>query len=111
MLLTSFGNNLDTRFCRVGVHELAEPANLFGILNGRFPFALVGIHQMLHHLFQLGCYPQLVVNNHITDVFDAAFELLAPDGRSSQAFGRHDVIDEEAIDVSDGRFFINVRCQ
>ena len=63
---------------------------------------------MLHHFFQFSCNAQLVVNHDVTNVFNAAFKFFTPDRRACQSFRRHDVVDEEAIDVANRSLFVDI---
>src|SRR5262249_31640574 len=53
----------------------------------------------------------LVTDDDIADVIDAAFEFFAPDRSARQPVGGHDVIHQEAVDVLESGFFIEVAGQ
>ena len=75
--LPALADELDARLRLVGVDELPEPAAFLRIADDGRPFALVRVDQVLHHRFELGGDAELVVDDDVADVVDAAFELLA----------------------------------
>ena len=63
---------------------------------------------MLHHSFKLACDSQLVLNDDISNVINSTFQFFAPDRSPSQFLGGQNVVDKEAIDVTDRCFFIDI---
>src|SRR5206468_1733542 len=72
------------------------------------PFALVGINQELQLPLQLVGDPQPVVNNDVAEIGDSPLHVRQPDARPCQPVGGGDVVHQEAVDVLDGRVFVQV---
>jgi hypothetical protein len=66
---------------------------------------------VLHLGFQFGADAQLVVDDHGLQVVQAAFEVVAPGAGALQAVGRAHVEHQEAVDVADQRFAVQVAGQ
>ncbi len=109
--LAALADEFNARLRLVAVHELAESPAFFRIANHGRPLALVRIDEPLRHRFQLGGDAQLVVDDDVANVIDAAFELFQPHARSREPIGRHDVIRQESIDVLKRRFLVEITRQ
>src|SRR3990167_3407458 len=59
----------------VAVDEMAETLELFRIFHSGFPLALVGVHQVLHLCFQFRADAERIVDDHVLQVFQAAFQV------------------------------------
>src|SRR5471032_2396265 len=95
----------------VAVDEVAEALARLGIFNGRFPLADVGVDHVLHLRFQFGGDVQLVGDDHLLQVFQTAFEVVAPDAGALQAVRGAGVEHQEAVDVAHQRLLVEVRRQ
>jgi hypothetical protein len=85
----------------VAVDEAAEALAHGRRGDGGLPFALVGVHHLLHLGFQLGGQAQAVVQQHALEVVQPAFEVVAPGAGALQAVGGAHVEHQEAVDQAD----------
>mmetsp|Transcript_39528 Transcript_39528/g.119470 ORF Transcript_39528/g.119470 Transcript_39528/m.119470 type:complete len:352 (-) Transcript_39528:544-1599(-) len=94
-----------------GVRELLELLAHLVVVHHLSPLAPVVGNVVHHHLLELGTDPQLVLDDDLLQVLDAARELLQPWRSALEVLRRGDVIHEEAVGVSDGRGLVDVRRQ
>lgn len=87
--------------CVGRVLELLEPGHHLGVPDGLGPFVKVAGHQALHLRFQRGADAELVVEDHLPEVLDAAGEALEPSCRALELVCRADVEHEVAVEDGD----------
>ena len=87
---------------------MAEPFAEFGVFHHFFPFALVVVNQRLHFILQACRYPQAVVHHHVAEVGHAAFHFVQPGGGACQGIGGFNVKHQEAVNIPDAGFVIQV---
>ena len=90
--LPSFRNKLDARLRVLGVDELLEGLDALRIIHHSLPFALVRVDEKAHAALQLFADAQLIVDNHLAQVFDATLQLLQPRRRALQLVSCQDII-------------------
>ncbi|MNO52120.1 hypothetical protein D3C76_425340 [compost metagenome] len=91
---------MDVRVRALIVDEGAEALELFRVFKGIGPFALVAVDHQLHLRLELLTQPEAVVDDHVLEVVEAAFQALAPDRGTLQLVGGADVEHQEAVDVT-----------
>src|SRR5690606_10828578 len=90
---------------------MAEALQLVGVLDGVLPFALVGADYQRHLALELGAQSQSIVDHHVAQVVEPAFHVVHPGGSTLQTVCRADVEHQEAVDVADQGFVIQIRSE
>ena len=86
---------------RLVVDEPGELREFLRVLEHLAPLVGVGVDVPRHHGVQVVADTENVVEDHLTQVLDAAVELLQPGCGALQPLGRRDVEHEEPVDGGD----------
>src|SRR5690554_2748716 len=86
------------------IHKLPEPLALLRILNGGFPLALIGIHQIRHMLLQLLTDTQTVLQHHLLQIRQTALQILHPDRRPLKPIRRAYIEHHHPVDGAEQLF-------
>ena len=84
----------------VGVGELLEEPTFFGVVDHRFPFALIGINELTASVARARPRCRGGRDDHVAKVLDPALHVLEPDRSPGQAVGRADVVHEEPVEIA-----------
>ena len=68
-------------------------------LNDLCPLVVVRVDDMLHLSLELVIEFELVVDHHVLEVLNAAFEFVEPRRGALEPIGGGDVVDEESVEV------------
>mmetsp|Transcript_3581 Transcript_3581/g.6125 ORF Transcript_3581/g.6125 Transcript_3581/m.6125 type:complete len:655 (+) Transcript_3581:123-2087(+) len=106
-LLPPLGDVLDELLVAVRVDELPEALAHGRVGRGRGPLVLVRVHHVLHLRLQVRVDLQVVVDDDLFQVVNAARQPLQPGRGPLELVGRLGVVHEEAVQVLDGRVLVD----
>lgn len=106
--LAAFGGSDDVRVRAGVVDEASEALEFLRVADGIGPFALVGVDDGLHLPVELLIDAEAVLQDHLLEVVQAAFQILAPYRGALQAVGGADVEHQEAVDGAVERCIVEV---
>mmetsp|Transcript_10675 Transcript_10675/g.22470 ORF Transcript_10675/g.22470 Transcript_10675/m.22470 type:complete len:262 (-) Transcript_10675:2711-3496(-) len=94
--------------CVVDIHKLPELLAQVRCVDYLLPFALVSVHLRLHARIELLAEPQLVIDHHLLQIFDAALEALQPFRGACQRVCSEGVVHEDAVHILESCVVIKV---
>lgn len=103
-LLFAFFDDLNCVDSLVAVGELLKVLASLRIADCLGPLTKVAVHQFFHLLFHLSANPQLVVDDHLSQIVDTAGEVLDPPGSPLKFVCRSNI--EYEISINDRNDFL-----
>mmetsp|Transcript_47884 Transcript_47884/g.113791 ORF Transcript_47884/g.113791 Transcript_47884/m.113791 type:complete len:437 (+) Transcript_47884:528-1838(+) len=93
------------------VHVLTELLLQGFVVDNLLPLALKGLHVSLHHGLEICADSQHIVDDHLAQVLDSAWELLQPRRGALQMLCRGDVEHEESVNILQACLLIQGGCE